>query len=78
MIALGAVLPFSSNLAYNLEMFLLFIFLFLAVGSIYGFLVSFYFAILNRKLLLKEFKKQFKSNKIFVLLSSFFALVFCF
>ncbi len=60
MISLGVILPFSTNWAINVELFISFIFLFLAVGSVYGFITSGYFAAKN----FKEFKKEFvKRNK---------------
>jgi Flp pilus assembly protein protease CpaA len=76
MMAMGAVLPITSDIFVNLEFMLLFLFLFLTVGAIYGFSFSTYFAIINRKFFKKEFKKQFKEKKKLVLLSIFFAVLF--
>ncbi len=55
MMALGTILPFSSSGIINAEIFISFIFLFLAAGAVYGLVSSGYFAAKN----FKEFRKEF-------------------
>ncbi|MFH1307446.1 MAG: A24 family peptidase [archaeon] len=63
LIALGPVLPFSSSFAINLSIFLVFVFLLLLAGSVYGLLYSFVLTFKFRKKFAKEFKVQFIKNK---------------
>jgi len=58
MIAMGTVLPFSTNFSVNVKIFVTFMLLFLLLGSVYGFLMSGYFAARNREKFRKEFKEQ--------------------
>ncbi len=63
MMALGAILPFSTSFLFNMKIFLLFLFLFLIVGAIYGILISFSLGIIHFSNLKREFKIQLKKNK---------------
>ena len=72
MIALGTVLPLSNSFNENLNLFVVFLFLFLVVGSIYGILWSFVLVVKHWKNFVKEYKKQFILYK--GLMNSFFVL----
>jgi Flp pilus assembly protein protease CpaA len=63
MIALGTVLPFYSNIYENLNLFFVFILLFLFVGTLYGIISSMVLAFKNRKSFNKKFRELFKKNK---------------
>ena len=79
LIALGPVLPFSTIFAINVSIFLVFIFLLLVSGSVYGLLYSMVLTVKNRKRFAKEFKKQAKGNKgFFYTCIIFFIIVFVF
>lgn len=94
MMALGAILPFSTDLFFNLRMFFLFFLIFLIVGAAYGLIVTFVFGIKNFSRLRLEFSKQMKIRKKMVFsflilsilflfmgffyLSSFYLGIFCF
>ncbi len=60
MISLGAVLPIFPSFIQNIQVFLLFLFLFFVVGSIYGIFGSVYISIKR----LKEFRKLNPQQKI--------------
>ena len=70
MIALGAVLPVYYNIKDNLKLFLVFLFLFLFAGAIYGLVSSFILAIRGGKNFRREFAKQFLKNKKLVYIFS--------
>ena len=74
--ALGAVLPLSSVFIFNVRIMLLYIFLFLVVGALYGLFVSIYFGLKYFSNFQIEFKKQkvlnYKFLKLFLLIASFF------
>jgi len=76
MIALGVVLPFSSNFSSNLEIFINFLLIFLFVGAIYSLLISFFISLKNIKKFKKEFGKQIRKNKKMIYLLLFLGLVF--
>ncbi len=63
MIAFGTILPLSSSLSVNLKMFLVFLFLFLLIGGIYGVCWSIFLSIKNYKLFKKEFSLSLSKNK---------------
>lgn len=75
MIALGAILPFSTIFNENLRIFALFFVLFLLVGAVYSILASVYLSFANFKKFKKEFSKQFKKNKKLSILVMFFAII---
>jgi len=75
MVALGAVLPFSTILNENLKIFLLFFVLFLLIGAAYSIFSSIYLSLTNFKKFKKEFSKQFKKNKTWSILAIFIALI---
>ncbi|VVB82092.1 Preflagellin peptidase [uncultured archaeon] len=77
MIALGTILPFSSNFSSNLSLFFNFMMIFLAIGFLYTILSSIVLCLKNFNAFKREFFKQFKKNKklmIFVLIFSIFLL----
>jgi len=76
LIALGAILPLSTNFIINLYYFFYFIFIFLIIGGIYGFIFSIVLAIKNKKQFKKQFKIEFKQNKKIIYLSIFSAILF--
>ena len=76
MIALGAILPFSTNLTNNLETFSLFFLLFLFSGAIYGFSYSLILSIKDFKKQKKELLRQFEKNKKFFLFSTAISIIF--
>ena len=73
MMALGAILPFSSDLIYNLKVVFFFLILFLMVGALYGLFFSLYLTLKNLKRFKKEFLIQFKNKKRLIIFTSFFA-----
>ncbi len=76
MMALGAVLPFSLDFSYNLKFLGAFVFLFLISGAIYGLGASLYFGIKNFKKFKKEFIKQLKKKRNFIMIFLSLACVF--
>jgi Flp pilus assembly protein protease CpaA len=74
MIALGSVLPLSESFFVNLRIYVLFLFLFLFFGAIYGLGWSFFYMTKNFKNFKKEFLKQIRLNKKLVLLFVFFGI----
>jgi len=75
MIALGPILPISYSFNNNLKIFLIFIFVFLCVGALYGLIFSFIFAVRNFKKFRKEFCKKFLENKRKINLFSFISVL---
>ncbi|MEK6760338.1 MAG: A24 family peptidase [Nanoarchaeota archaeon] len=75
MIALGAILPFSTNFTKNLETFSFFFLLFLFSGAIYGFSYSLALTIRDFKKQKKELSKQFEKNKKFFLFSTAISII---
>ncbi len=63
MIALGAVLPLSENLSFNLKIFAVFFLIFLLAGGIYGLIISFVLAFGNSKNFKKEFFSRLRKNR---------------
>ncbi len=74
LIGLGAVLPLSGNLLGNIYMLVIFVFLLLLVGSIYGLFYSF-FLVFKCKNFKQEFKKEFHKHKFLFCLSLIFAAI---
>jgi len=74
MIALGPVLGISNSLRVNLQIYVLFLFLFLISGAIYGLIYSFYLGLRNYKKFKKEFVRQIKKHQNYVILVMFFGL----
>jgi len=75
MIALGAVLPFSENFSINLNIFILFFLIFLFVGAIYSFGISFVLGLKNFKKCKEEFFRELKSNKKLFYVPMIFGLI---
>jgi Flp pilus assembly protein protease CpaA len=65
MMAMGTILPFSTNFFVNLEIFISL--LYLAIGGVYGLLAGGYFALKNHKKFGKEFKAIFRESLKFSL-----------
>ena len=63
MMALGPVLPFGAGFLPNLNLFLIFLFVFLLAGAVYGLIIVFGLSIKKFGRIKKEFFKQIKSNK---------------
>jgi len=63
MIALGTILPFKNNFYDNLNLFLIFLMIFLFVGLVYTLIGSLWFSFNNFKAFRKEFKKQLRKLK---------------
>lgn len=77
LMALGAVLP-ASGVIESLSIFLVFIFLLLLSGSVYGSLWSFVLAMRNIKKFRQEFSRQIRKRKILIIVSIVFAVLFLF
>jgi len=78
MIALGTILPYSSDFLSNFSTFLNFLLIFLFVGFIYILATSTILCIKNFKEFKKEFLHQLKKNKIstlIILISSIVSLI---
>jgi Flp pilus assembly protein protease CpaA len=75
MIALGAVLPFSEIFSINLNIFILFFLIFLFVGAIYSFGISFVLGLKNFKKCKEEFFRELKSNKKLFYVPMIFGLI---
>jgi len=75
LIALGAILPLSTDFLANIRYFLVFLLIFFVIGAVYSLIVSSTYAIKN----LKKFKKQFSSlfyrNKKLVYIPMFLGLI---
>lgn len=63
MIALGTILPFSSNFFTNLKIYLLFFCLFFILGAVYGLFSSLILVLGNFGSFKNQFSKQIKLNK---------------
>jgi len=66
LMALGAVLPFSSSLFENLESFLYFIVFLMFAGSLWGLVYSLVLISKHKRQFSKEFSKQLHKNKTLV------------
>src|SRR3989338_8918958 len=64
LMALGAVLPFSGSFFSNMAFLLVFIFLFLAAGSVYSLIYTIFLVSKRKKEFAREIKSQFKKNRI--------------
>ncbi len=73
--ALGPVITFTASFLTNLELSVLFLFLFLASGAAYSFLMTAYFAIKNHKKFGDHFGKILKSNLMWGIPVTLFGLV---
>jgi len=76
MIALGTILPFSTNLLVNVKIFAMFFIIFLFAGGIYGFFWSAFLPFTNIEKFRKEFKEQFNKNRKIILSSISLSIVF--
>lgn len=76
LMALGPVLSLSNNFMINLYIWSSFLVIFLVVGAVYGLLFSFYLTLKNLNAFKKEFKKQWKNYKKFVMGIMILGLIF--
>lgn len=76
MIALGTILPLSESFMVNLNIFAVFLILFLFAGAFYGLIYSFVLMFLNFGKFRIEFGRLAKKNKIFIYSIMFFGLGF--
>jgi len=74
MIALGPILGFSESFFRNIELFFLFVILFLFIGGFYGLIWSVYLTFHNYGVFKKAFIKEFNNNKKFISVIMVFAL----
>ncbi len=63
MMALGAILPLTTNFYLNVKLFFVFLMVFLLAGAVYSLSTSVYLGLRNFRVFKKEFSKQFKKNK---------------
>jgi len=75
MISLGTVLPFSESFFTNLNIFIIFLLIFLFVGALYGLVWSFVLSLRNLEDFKKEFSRKFKATKKLVYLVMFIGLI---
>ena len=68
LMALGSIMFFLQSFSDNLVVLIVFIFLLLFVGGIYGLIYSFALALKNKEKFGKEFLKQAEKRKIMILL----------
>ena len=76
MIALGTILPYYPNFSSNVLVFFNFLLIFLICGFFYILISSTALCIKNFKSFKKEFLKQLKENKKFLVITLFFSAVF--
>ncbi|MBU2616799.1 MAG: prepilin peptidase [Nanoarchaeota archaeon] len=76
MISLGAILPLSNYLLFNVQIFAIFLGIFLIAGAVYSLSMSAYLSIRNFKSFRKEFCRQFRKNKKLVFVSLFVGTIF--
>lgn len=74
--ALGAILPFSSEFLVNINIFALFLVLFLFSGAFYGLFISIFLISKNFKRFRGEFLRQLKLNKKLMISMIFLSLFF--
>jgi Flp pilus assembly protein protease CpaA len=75
MIALGAILPFSTDFFINVRIFIWFFFIFLFVGALYSLIISLVLTLRNFKNFKKEFHKQLNKKRKFLYVFMVFGLV---
>ena len=75
MMALGIVIPFSESFTANLQIFLLFLILFLFSGAAYGITMSAILLAGNFKECKKEIARQFHKNKKFIYLAMILGII---
>lgn len=73
---LGAILAVSSSVVGNLMNFLVFIFLMMLMGSVYGIIWSFVLVVRNKKKFIVVWKKNYRSYGKFYSVSFIVALIF--
>ncbi len=75
--AMGPVLGFSLIFAENLKFYLIFFFLFLFSGAIYGLVMTVVISLKNKKLFRKGFKEYFRKSKKMVYFISGIGVAVC-
>ena len=78
MISLGAILPMETTFIKNLEIFAIFLFLFLVVGGIYGIIWTIILSIKNKKEFKKDFSKRISKSKKNLTLTTLIGIVLIF
>lgn len=79
LMGLGAVIPLADSILGNVIIFVVFIFLLMASGSLYGILWSFGLVLQNKRVFWKEFRKQIgKYRKLFYVSVVLFVLFLIF
>jgi len=78
MIALGAILPLSTDFLMNIKYFISFLLIFFIIGAIYSLSMSLFFTLKNFNNFKKEFVKLINKYKKFIYLSLFAGLIFMF
>lgn len=76
MMALGTILPLSSNFFTNIRYFTLFLLIFLFVGTLYGLVWSLTLVFRNARAFGRRFIKLFRKNKSIIFVVMFFGLFF--
>jgi Flp pilus assembly protein protease CpaA len=64
MIALGPILPLTTNFLVNLKIFGVFIFLFFLSGAVYGLIATIVLSFRDFKAFRKNFSERFRKNKV--------------
>ena len=75
MIALGPILPLSSDFLVNIQIFILFFLIFLFVGAFYGLIWSGFLSIKNFKEFKSEFSKRLNKNSKIILFVMFLGII---
>lgn len=75
-IALGAVLPFSTDLLVNIQNFITFLLVFFIVSAVYSFVFSLSIGLKNFKRFRKEFGFLFRKNRKLIYAPMFLGLLF--
>lgn len=77
-IALGPILGFSGGFFTNVEYFLVFLFLFLLCGAVYGLIFTIYLSLKNFNSFKKQFRKEFRKRKVVFWIFVFLGVLFFF
>lgn len=75
LIALGAIIPFSNDLIFNLRAFVSFLFIFFVVGAIYSLGVSLALSLGNFRKFKEEFGALFNKNRRLIYAPMFLGLI---
>ena len=75
MMALGVILPFSESFLVNVDIFVLFLFIFLIAAAIYSLIISLVLSFRNFEKFRKEFGNIFNKNKKLIYLPMFLGII---